>query len=66
MENLDRMTKAEEILITPIIDVQMLFEIIEEETKIYYTSDSDVDTKRVEKRIFEARNLTKNYLELLN
>ncbi len=54
MENLDRMTKAEEILITPIIDVQMLFEIIEEETK------------RVEKRIDEARNLTKNYLEILN
>lgn len=66
MENLDRMTEAEEILITPIIDVQMLFEIIDEETKIYYTSDSDVDTNRVEKRIFEARNLTKNYLELLN
>ncbi len=66
MENLDRMTQAEEQLITPIIDIQVIFEEIESDLKIYYTSDSDVDTKRVEQRILVAQRMKTKFLTILN
>jgi hypothetical protein len=53
-------------LLNKVIDAQCLFEIIEEETKIYYTSDSDADTKRVEERIKQARAMKVKFLTILN
>jgi hypothetical protein len=66
MENLNRMTEAEEKLITPIIDAQVLFEIINEEYNHYYDSEIDVDLNKLKKRISEAENMKIKFLEILN
>lgn len=55
-----------EELLNPIIDVVCLFEIIQEEQDLYYSSELDVDLNRIMARIKEAREMKKKYLNLLN
>ena len=53
-------------LLTEIIDVQCLFEIINEEQTYYFDAECDVDLRRTVLRIKEARNLKSKYLTILN
>jgi hypothetical protein len=55
-----------EKLLIDIIDVQCLFEIIEEEYQYFYESEIDVDINRLKKRISDAKKLKLNYLTILN
>lgn len=53
-------------LLNEIIDVQCLFEIINEEQTHYFDAECDVDLSRTVSRIKEARNLKSKYLTILN
>lgn len=66
MENLYIMTDEILELITPITDLIALLEIIQEEQAQFFEAESDEDTKRTKQRIEDARELKKNYLEILN
>lgn len=57
---------AKLFLLKELIDVQIVFELEEEELNIYHDSEMDVDLNHLVKRIEEVRELKKNYLELLN
>lgn len=53
-------------LLTEIIEVQCLFEIIEQEYKHYYDSEIDVDLKKIKSRIENGKILKQKYLNFLN
>ena len=55
-----------EELLTPVINAQIVFELEQEELNRYYDSEADVDFAHILQRIEDARELKKNYLEILN
>ena len=57
---------ANVFLLKELIDVQIVFELEQEELDRYHDSEMDVDLNHLVKRIEEVRELKKNYLELLN
>jgi len=57
---------ANVFLLKELIDVQIVFELEREELARYYDSESDVDFAHILQRIEDARELKKNYLEILN
>lgn len=58
--------EAKIFLLKNLIDIQIIFELEQEELQRYYDSEADVDINHIVKRIQEARELKKNYLTLLN
>lgn len=57
---------AKVFLLKELIDVQIVFELEQEEIARYYDSEADVDFAHILQRIEDARELKKNYLTLLN
>ena len=57
---------AKVFLLKELIDVQIVFELEQEELNRYYDSEADVDFAHILQRIEDARELKKNYLTLLN
>jgi hypothetical protein len=57
---------ANVFLLKNLIDVQIIFEIEQEEVYRYHDSEEDVDLNHLVKRIQEVRELKKNYLTILN
>jgi hypothetical protein len=57
---------ANVLLLKNLIDVQIIFEIEQEELNRYYDSEEDVDLNHLVKRIQEVRELKLKYLTILN